>query len=34
MGKDFTLFAQINGIVKYEKKGRDRKQVSVYTQAV
>ena len=31
MGKDFTLFALIDGIVTYERKGRDRKQVSVYT---
>ena len=30
LGKDYTLFARINGIVKYEKKGRDKKQVSVY----
>jgi len=29
MGKDYTLFAKISGIVKYEKRGRDRKQVSV-----
>jgi len=32
MGKDYTLFAKIEGIVKYEDKGRDKKQVSVYTQ--
>ncbi|MBM4306135.1 MAG: 50S ribosomal protein L27 [Deltaproteobacteria bacterium] len=31
MGKDFTLFARIEGIVKYENKGKDKKQVSVYT---
>ena len=30
MGKDHTLFALIDGIVKYERKGRDKKQVSVY----
>ncbi len=30
MGKDFTLFAKIEGIVRYENKGRDKKQVSVY----
>ncbi len=29
VGKDWTLFAKINGIVKYERKGRDRKKVSV-----
>jgi large subunit ribosomal protein L27 len=32
MGKDFTLFSTIAGVVKYEKKGRDKKQVSVYVQ--
>ena len=30
IGKDFTLFALIDGVVTYERKGRDRKQVSVY----
>ena len=30
MGKDHTLFALIDGIVKYERKGRDKKQASVY----
>ena len=30
MGKDHTLFALVDGIVKYERKGRDKKQVSVY----
>jgi large subunit ribosomal protein L27 len=34
MGKDYTLFSRIEGIVKFEKKGRDKKQVSVYTQTV
>ena len=29
MGKDYTLFAEIEGIVQYEKKGKDRRQVSV-----
>lgn len=29
-GGDDTLFAKVTGIVKYERKGRDRKQVSVY----
>jgi large subunit ribosomal protein L27 len=29
VGKDWTLFAKINGIVKYERLGRDRKKVSV-----
>lgn len=32
MGRDFTLFAKIDGVVKYERLGRDRKKVSVYTQ--
>ncbi len=30
MGKDYTLFAKIDGIVKFENRGRDKKQVSVY----
>jgi large subunit ribosomal protein L27 len=30
VGKDYTLFALIDGVVAYERKGRDRKQVSVY----
>ncbi|MBL0701611.1 MAG: 50S ribosomal protein L27 [Spiroplasma sp.] len=29
-GGDDTLFAKIEGIVKYERKGKDKKQVSVY----
>ncbi len=29
-GGDDTLFALINGRVKYERKGRDKTQVSVY----
>lgn len=29
-GKDDTLFATIDGRVKFERLGRDRKQVSVY----
>ena len=28
-GKDDTLFAKIDGIVKFERKGRDKKQVSI-----
>jgi large subunit ribosomal protein L27 len=32
MGKDYTLFSTIHGIVKFEKKGKDKKQVSVYAQ--
>ena len=30
MGKDYTLYAKIDGIVAYERLGRDRKKVSVY----
>ena len=29
-GGDDTLFSTISGIVKFERKGRDKKQVSVY----
>ncbi len=29
-GGDDTLYAKCEGIVKFERKGRDRKQVSVY----
>ena len=29
-GKDDTLFATVDGVVKFERKGRDKKQVSVY----
>ncbi|HUV50659.1 MAG TPA: 50S ribosomal protein L27 [Anaerolineae bacterium] len=30
MGRDYTLFATIDGIVAYERKGRSQKKVSVY----
>ena len=30
MGKDHTLYAKVSGIVKFERKGKDKKQVSVY----
>jgi large subunit ribosomal protein L27 len=30
LGRDFTLYATVDGVVKYERQGRDRKQVSVY----
>lgn len=30
IGKDDTLFAMVDGVVRVERKGRDRKQVSVY----
>lgn len=29
-GSDYTLFSEIDGVVKFERKGRDKKQVSVY----
>ncbi|MCM2675152.1 50S ribosomal protein L27 [Alkalicoccobacillus plakortidis] len=29
-GGDDTLFAKVDGVVKFERVGRDRKQVSVY----
>ncbi len=32
VGKDYTLFAKIDGIVAYERQGRSRKKVSVYTE--
>ena len=33
IGGDDTLFAKIDGKVTFERKGRDRKQVSVYSEA-
>ncbi|MBR0544123.1 MAG: 50S ribosomal protein L27 [Bacteroidaceae bacterium] len=30
LGSDDTLYALIDGVVKYERLGRDRKKVSVY----
>jgi len=30
MGRDYTLFAKIDGIVAFERKGRTGKKVSVY----
>src|SRR5690606_662342 len=30
MGKDDTLFAKIDGVVAFERHGRDKKRVSVY----
>ena len=30
MGNDHTLYAKIAGVVKYERLGRDKKQVSVW----
>jgi large subunit ribosomal protein L27 len=31
IGKDYTLFSLIDGIVAFERKGRNRKKVSVYS---
>jgi len=33
IGGDDTLFAKVDGVVKYERVGRDRKRVSVYATA-
>lgn len=33
IGTDDTLFALVHGVVKFERKGKDKKQVSVYTVA-
>jgi large subunit ribosomal protein L27 len=30
MGKDYTLFSKVDGVVAYERQGRSRKKVSVY----
>lgn len=30
LGRDYTLFAMVDGVVTYEDFGRDRKRVSVY----
>ncbi|MBN2720646.1 MAG: 50S ribosomal protein L27 [Proteobacteria bacterium] len=30
LGKDFTIFAKADGIVKFERKDKNRKQISVY----
>lgn len=31
MGRDFTLFAKIDGVVRFETKGQRRRVVSVYS---
>lgn len=33
LGRDFTIFALIDGVVKFEPTSRDRRQVSVYAAA-
>ena len=30
MGRDYTLFAKIDGVIQYERMGKTRKRVSVY----
>jgi large subunit ribosomal protein L27 len=30
MGRDFTLFSLVSGVVKFERLGKDRQKVSVY----
>jgi large subunit ribosomal protein L27 len=30
VGKDYTLWARVDGVVKYEREGKDRRRVSVY----
>ncbi len=32
MGKDYTLFATIDGFVKFEHVSRDKKRISVYSE--
>ena len=32
VGKDYTLFAKVDGIVSFERLGRSRKRVSVYAE--
>ncbi|ABA89820.1 ribosomal protein L27 [Syntrophotalea carbinolica DSM 2380] len=31
-GKDYTLYALVDGVVSFERKGKDKKKVSVYAQ--
>ncbi|MGD8314583.1 MAG: 50S ribosomal protein L27 [Syntrophobacterales bacterium] len=30
MGRDYTLFAKIDGVVHFERKGKSRQKISVY----
>lgn len=30
IGRDFTIFSKVEGLVRYERVGKDRKRVSVY----
>jgi large subunit ribosomal protein L27 len=34
LGRDYTLFAKIDGVVTYESFGRNRKRVSIYPQEI
>ncbi len=31
LGSDYTIFSKIDGMVKFERKGKSKKQVSVYS---
>jgi large subunit ribosomal protein L27 len=33
LGRDYTLYATVDGVVKYERLGKERKKVSVYPPA-
>jgi len=33
LGRDYTIFATIDGVVKYERVGKDRKRVSVFPES-
>jgi large subunit ribosomal protein L27 len=33
LGRDYTLYATVEGVVKYERLGKTRKKVSVYPEA-
>ena len=33
VGKDYTLWARIDGVVKYEREGKSRRRISVYAEA-
>ena len=32
MGRDYTLFAKVDGVIRYERVGKDRTRVSIYPQ--
>ncbi len=33
MGRDYSIFAKIDGLVKFERVGKDKKRVSVFAEA-